>query len=456
VDPDELFQQTSNRARAGYVALRAVQYGVLFLSALVVARELGPAGRAQYALPLALATVVLGICHLTLEGAAGRLLARKEASLHELVSLLSATTLLVSAVAVVVTTAVGYALAEPVLAGASHTTVLLAALVVPFMLASQVAGELLLRLGVLRRFAVVALASATLQLALVVVLAAASVLTPERAMLTTLIGFAVAGVATAAILAGVSGLSALRPRLASKLTRRVVSAALAFHPGTIALQLGARIDLLIVGGLTSARDAGLYSLSLTLADSVFLASYTLSQTALRTQTAAEEPEAARFTFDFTRQALYLSLAAAALASALAYPFITLVYGSEWRGSVIPFVILVTATIAITLEAPVRALLMRLTRPSALSLLACAGLIFNIAATIALIEALGIAGAALASMAAFWIYAFAILKLAARETGIPLKAIFGAPRGDDLVARVPGLLWRRWKRPALTYPPDRTS
>jgi O-antigen/teichoic acid export membrane protein len=457
VDPDELFQETPNRARVGYIALRTVQYATLFLSALVVARALGPAGRAQYALPLALATVVLGVCHLTLEGAAGRLLARKEASLHELVSLLSATTLLVSAVAVVVTTAVGYAIADAVLAGASHTTVLLAALVVPFMLAAQVAGELLLRLGILRRLGVVAVVSATLQLALAVVLMAASLLTPERAMLITLIGFAVAGVATAAILASVSGLPALRPRLPPKLTRRVLSAALAFHPGTIALQLGARIDLLVVGAFASAHDAGLYSLSLTLADSIFLASYTLSQTALRTQTAAEESEAARFTFDFTRQSLYLSLAAAAVASLLAYPFITLVFGQDWRGSVLPFVILVIATIAITLEAPARTLLMRLARPSALSLLACVGLILNVGTTVVLVQALGIAGAALASMVAFWAYAFAILNLAAKVTGIPMKTIFGPPRRDDLLAQVPRLVWSLFKRPApLRYPPDRAA
>jgi len=60
----------------GFVMLRLAQYGLLFVSALLVARALGPEDRARYALPLALAAGVASLLHLSLEGARRRTDAR--------------------------------------------------------------------------------------------------------------------------------------------------------------------------------------------------------------------------------------------------------------------------------------------------------------------------------------------------------------------------------------------
>src|SRR5947209_109114 len=76
------------------LALRVCQYVVLFVVGLVVARALGPSGRAQYALPLALATSVWVVVNLSLDGSTGALLARREGSLRDIARFLSAATLI--------------------------------------------------------------------------------------------------------------------------------------------------------------------------------------------------------------------------------------------------------------------------------------------------------------------------------------------------------------------------
>src|SRR5947208_4591042 len=71
------------RSGGRLLAHRTAQYGLAFLSGIIITRQLGPTGRAGYALPLALTAIVWVVLHLSIEAAAQRLLGRREATLGE-------------------------------------------------------------------------------------------------------------------------------------------------------------------------------------------------------------------------------------------------------------------------------------------------------------------------------------------------------------------------------------
>jgi O-antigen/teichoic acid export membrane protein len=203
----------------------------------------------------------------------------------------------------------------------------------------------------------------------------------------------------------------------------------------VALQLVAPISLIIVGALLEASDAGLYSLSLTLMGTVLLAAQTLSVSAVHRQYADEGQVAAEYTLAFARQSLLVTCAAALVMAAVAYPFIVLLYGEAFEGSVLPFVILLLVAVAVSIENPCRVVLVRLASPRLVSGIVCAAIIGNIALTVALTEALSIVGAALASVITYWVLALAMLSLVTRKTDASLWNLFRRPTTEDEVVRL---------------------
>ena len=81
--------EVARRQGGSFVILRTAQQAIGLITAIVIARSLSPAQRAQYALPLALAGLVWAGSHLSLDSAAGRLLGRREAKPEEVASCLA-------------------------------------------------------------------------------------------------------------------------------------------------------------------------------------------------------------------------------------------------------------------------------------------------------------------------------------------------------------------------------
>jgi O-antigen/teichoic acid export membrane protein len=420
-----------------YLPMRVAQYGFLFVSALVVTRALGPVGRAQYALPLALAGAVWILTNLTLEIAAGRLLARREARLQQLLPTLSLSFISLSLIAVAISVIVGLTLRSVLLAGDTETMVVLAALTIPFLLASQLAGQLLIVLGRLRAQGLATAFGALPQLGMVAALALMGRLTPERALGAALLGFASTGILLVVMLARDVGARSLLPAFKPTVLRRLLRVGAVLHPGSIAIQFAPRLDLILVAAFLSAHNVGIYSLALVLADSMLLAAQALSVSAVHRQFADDEPDAARFTLDFIRQSLLLTIAVIIAIAPLAYPLIVLCYGPAFAESTLPFLILLTATAATAIEAPCRILLVRIASPFLISGLVCASLVLNAVLTVVLIQFLSIAGAALASVAAFWGLALGMLWVVRAKSGNPVRSVFALPTREDEVVR----LWR---------------
>jgi len=416
------------------LVLRCTQYLLAFISGLVVARALGPVGRAEYILPLTLATSIWVVVHLSLEAAAARMLARREASVVDLGRLLSAATLALGALGAMVTVLVGLRVQGGLLGGASDATVILAAATIPFTLAGQMAAALLLRIGGLRAFGWISAASGALQLLLVGALELGVGLSPEVTIAVSLVTIAATGLSLPAALAAKVGWRALVPALPRGLAGRALRTGAALHLSSIALFLNLRIDLLLVSALDTTEAAGLYSLATMLAEVVFLLTWTLALSALATQTSASPAVAARYTADFIRQSVVVAAGFALVTCLGAYPLVRIVYGSEWSGAVAPLLILSVGAVALAIEAPARGMLLRIARPRAVSLAALAALAVNVGANLALIPVLGIAGSAIASVLSYWCAAALMLGMLVRRTDVRTRDVLSLPRGDDLVLR----------------------
>lgn len=431
----ELLVSSSLGSGGRLLGFRAVQFVFLFLLSLVATRALGPDGRGQYALALNLATVVWVISHLSVEHSVGRLMARKEASVVELCHLSSLFVLSLGLFGTAAGLAIGLPARGSLLGDASAATVILAAATIPFTLAGQMATALLLRLGALRAYGWIIAVGAAFQFALVLALELGAGLSPELAMLGALLTIALVGIALTVVLARRVGLRALTPVSEWRLVRSALHTGVRLQIASIALWLNLKVDLLLVGLLASTHEAGLYSLSATLADMVFISISTVALAALETQTKADAKAAITYTLDFVAQNLGVGILLAVVASALAYPFIVFLYGSAWEGSVLPFVLLMPAVIALAVEGPARDLLIRIAPPLAISAAASAGLILNVGLNFVLVPAIGISGASIASVLSYWLAGALMLYLLSRYGEVSVKRVLRLPRRGDALPRL---------------------
>lgn len=417
------------------LGFRAVQFVFLFLISLVATRALGPDGRGQYALALNLATMVWVVSHLSVEQSVARMMARREASLAELCRLSSFFALTLGLFGLVATLAIGLVWRDALLGGAAPVTVVLAAATIPFTLFGQMATALLLRLGALRPYGWIIAVGAIVQFALILALALGAGLNPQLAMLAALLTIAAVSIAMVAVLGRRVGARALLPLTEWRLVRLALATGIRLQPSSIALWLNLKIDLFLVGLLASTREAGFYSLSASLADIVFTAVSTVALAALETQTHAEEEQAASYTVDFISQNIGVAALLGSAAALISYPFIVFVYGAEWEPSVLPFALLMPAVVALAIEEPARGLLVRIAPPLVISAAAAAGLALNVALNFALIPAIGISGASLASLVSYWLAGLLMLYLVSRYGGMPMRRALRFPRRHDPLPRL---------------------
>ncbi len=168
---------------------------------------------------------------------------------------------------------------------------------------------------------------------------------------------------------------------------------------------------------------------------VLLATPALSVSAVHTQYKEVEAHATSYTLEFARQSFLLSLIGAALMAVIAYPMIMILYGSAFAEATLPFITLLLATVAVAIENPCRVLLTRIAPPLLVSGLVIGAIALNVVATVVLVEALSIFGAALATTVSYWVLALLMLRLVARRGERPIREVLGPPHRDDEVLRL---------------------
>lgn len=406
-----------------FVGLRLAQYGLLFGCGLISARELGPAGRAAYALPLALGSSVWLLSHLSIDIAAARVYARRETGLYELVRMRVTTVIALGLADFAAALLIAFTVIRSLLGHASPIGIVLGALTAPLWLGVSAGGGILLLIGRTRAYAIWGVLSALVQLVLLLALIVAGRLTPEGAMATVAAGLLINMIAFGALVADSIGLSALRPSQDWPLLLRLIRIGGLIHPAAVALALSLQVDLFCISALGSRNQVGHYSVAATLAGSVFLAVTALAQAAFHDQMQPDEGKAAAYTARFMRRSTILAGMLAILGVALGYPLIRFVYGPTWTASVVPFMILTAASIPLMIQTPAMVFLYRSARPVIFALAGVGAVAVNVVLNLVLIPPLGIIGCALASFITYSAYAFVLLTQYRRVTGSPIRSLF---------------------------------
>lgn len=423
------------KAHGTFLALRVLQFIGLFCFGLISARYLPPALRAQYVLPLTLAMLCWGVCQLSIASAAGPLMARRNTSVRSIVRALFALVVLLGPPTTLLALALGLA-GHHLVADASIATIVLAVAHIPFLYTREFAGQVLLLTGALRSFGAIAAAVAVLQAVALLTVGLFLQVTPAAVMLLSLLGCAINALANAVVVARVLGSLALLPQFDWSIIRQLCRLGTSLHPGTIALQLAPRIDLMIVAALTSAASSGLYALSLSMAEASQMVVISLTLAALHRQMGQDLRSAARYTVAFTRDALHMAILSVALVAIFAYPVIRFGFGQQWLGAVVPWIILSAAATALAVVALMRDLLTRITSGTTLSVIACGAVMINALFTVLAIPLFGIVGAASASVIALWLHAVLLLVVFRRDTNQGLAGLLRPPNRSDLIIRVP--------------------
>lgn len=399
--------QYPERSRA-FVSLRLAQYTMVLAVGVMTSRALGPEGRATYIIPLTVAGTCWVVLHLTMNEAAGRMIGKGLMSRTQTAQVLAFATVVFS-LAGVAAYAGAYAIGgSDLFGGADGAIIWLACATIPPTMALHYISELLVRLDALIDSGVGILIGGLIQAVGVLIFWATDSLTPAVAVAMAVVSLTASSIYLALRLGQRLGWRALLPSRNRPAIRRTLAIGGPLHAGTLSLQLGPRVDLLLVSWLFSEEDTGLYSLCLVLSDATFLGCRMLAELALPTQTLQSAGTALAGTKRITALSAKIGIAIGVVSALLTPLLIPLVFGEEWEGVVVPLIALIAAAGAVGIINPVRILLVRLYVPWRLGVLALATLLTNVVLTIALSKLIGLTGAALASTAVFWAYAAALL------------------------------------------------
>jgi len=221
-----------------------------------------------------------------------------------------------------------------------------------------------------------------------------------------------------------------RARLQGSVVRESLAFGLKSSLGISFLYLLYRFDFLAVKALLGTSALGRYSVATSVAQILWLVTDSLSLALIARQVAATPSGALDVTVRAVRKALLVLPLGAALLGAAGAVAIPLMFGPEFRAAVAPMLVLLPGVLAIGVVKPISVLLIRANRPGTLSLMSLAGLAMNVALLFPLARAFGIAGAAIASAAAYGLMAALFVRWLATR-GVRLSALM--PRRDDVLA-----------------------
>ncbi|MEX0989843.1 MAG: polysaccharide biosynthesis C-terminal domain-containing protein [Actinomycetota bacterium] len=422
---DSIALDEVTRTGGRVAALRVIGAATGFVASILFARTLGPVGRGLYALPVATLTIAVVLGRVGLEN--GQVyMARRN---HKLDELWGNGTYAASGIGLA---SAGVMIAAHAIWGTQlfgdvpMSWILLVAIQVPIVLASLFWGGVLQLAGKVAGFVASYSVGSVVQMCLAVGLVLAGELTPFRVLILML-------VANLTVFIGVLFVS-LRANVASLRFRSAsLSAALVFglksHFGLVALVLLLSVDQLIVRAIEGFRALGLYALAVSLAQLIWLLTDPLAATVLSHQVRSPHRGHVRLGLAVTRMSLLLGAMVALLGAVLAPFAIPLVFGTEFRGAIAPFQLLLPGVVVLAIQRTLMGVLVMEGRAWFLSGLSVLALAVNIGLNFALIPLIGISGASIASSACYVALALGFSASILRDEGLPWSNLI--PRRADL-------------------------
>jgi O-antigen/teichoic acid export membrane protein len=260
-----------------------------------------------------------------------------------------------------------------------------------------------------------------------------------------------AGLAAAAVaaLAGWAAAAAAiarhdRPTVDLGLFRRLAGYALRLWPGQLFQILNYRLDVIVLQFFRPLSEVGYYVVAQAVAELVNgLASAFQSSVLPLVSSDDDEEGRHRTTSSALRHQLILATAAVVAIAALSPVVLLLGFGPAYRSAFVPMLILLPGIVLLNTGTVAGASLDGRGRPELMSMLAGGSLVVTVALDLALIPPLGVDGAAIASLIAYTAFGIASLVVLGRVSGTSPWRLVLPTRADLLLYPAAArLAWRR--------------
>jgi len=426
--PGETSLRPLARTAVAIAGTRVVLLASGVMASVLIARTLGPEGRGQYAVIVAMVVTAVSLGHCSVEHAQVYLVGRG-ADVRGLTANAVVLGLLLGTVVAGLTAVVALAFSYPDDQSLQHPALPLALPGIPLSIVVLWTNGLLVlegRTGVLNR---AMLFSGAIQIVMLVGLTLS-----DRLSVTTVVLAWTVNVGASLVLT----LPALRPRSAYAsvpLAREALGFGLRYHSATIGRFLLLRVDVLILASMKDDRTVGLYALAVTLIELTNLATDAVSTAALRRQTELPLDESSRFTARVVGLSGVFAVLAAVVLVATAPFLVPLVFGEEFRDCLPAVFALAPGVVALAMARSAGNYLVRHNRLLINSVLALGALAINVALNLVLIPRWGITGTGVASSIAYVLLAGSYLLWLRRAAGLSLR---------DFRPGLFELLQRRWR------------
>jgi O-antigen/teichoic acid export membrane protein len=406
-------------------------YGLGFLASILIARAIGAEGRGLYYLPVIAATACAVVFNFSIENANTVLVSQREYPLSRISQNASFMACLLGPLAVGVMLALWPAVDTTVFRELAFTDYVIAVATIPFGLHLLWLANIFLLGKRPGRSQVALFAGAAFQLAGVAVAYLGGFLS------VTLVLVLYAGSVTLPWLLHIwwsKGVAPVRPVLDRTLARAVAALGIRLHLGLISFYLLLRFDVFLVSVYRDPADVGVYSVAVLFAELAWLLTAPLTQAIVPFQAELSAHGAAPLAFKAARFNVALALLLSAAFAGTLWFVLPGLYGAQFADAYPALLLLLPGIVAVSVVRPLTLVVTRLDRPLLYSAMFMAAFALNCALNIALIPALGINGASIASSIAYVALATASVGWVLRAAGLGAADVLLPTRADITTAR----------------------
>ncbi len=419
------------------LAGQLVVYALGFVTSIILARELGPTGRGELQLAVMAATVTLVFANLSIEGSNTIARARGLMDLRRLSRLSAGFAVTVGPAAIAALIGLYAVTRRSLFHGVSFDTLLLVAASIPVGLHLLWMSNLFVLSGRLPRVQLALVLGAAAQALGAAAIVLSGHLTVDDGVALYDLSVLVPWILQ---LVWVRSFASARPHFDIQAARLVLGISSRLHPGSVLYYLLQRSDVFVVNVMLGARAVGVYAIAVLFGELSWMITDPLVRAILPAQAGASESNAMRVSMKAARLNASLATVLSMGLAATLWLVIPVLYGPRFAGAYGATVALFPGIIAVALARPLIIVLVRVGRPLRYSLLTGAAFLLNLALNLALLPAIGIVGASLASSVAYTGLAFALVRWAARVADMPMWTAI-TPTAEDLgtVRRLPAML-----------------
>ncbi len=439
-------EQTQTGLLAGSAAFffsSLIIFAARFATSVIVARTLGVAGKGTYTLVLMLGALLTLFLSMGINGSITYLIASRQFTSRNLFSFSILSSLVLSIVGGIVFyfAYVGF-LSTSFLIGITNTEIILVLISLPINMVSLFLSSIILGKQQLYAYNLITILRVVSQLLLIVI----------SSLLRGGVYGAVLSWLVSSIISFLATLWIVRSDIDFRFTiqRSIIRPALSFGTKSYFANLftffNYRLDSFLVNLYSGPTSVGLYSVSVSTAELIWYIPNAISNALFPKSSTLDRETAARLTAQACRQTLSVT-ALLTIVFAIIGPFlIPLIYGADFQDSIPAFYWLLPGILGLSLSKIISANLSGSGKPQYATYTSALTVVLTIVLDVALIPALGIVGAAIATTIAYLASAALSVFWFHKETKLRWTEVI-VPRPNDLTTLVNRsyALISSWKR-----------